>query len=327
VHPHRAYLRERAEIAGLCERHRPHLVHTHGYHADLIGGAAARASGTPVVTTVHGFTGGGWKNRLYEFLQRRAFRSFDRVVAVSRRQAAELAGAAVGPGRIRVVPNGWDGSLSALERLEARRALGVAGDHFRIGWAGRLSHEKGADTLVSALPRLARLPYAVSFIGAGPERPRLERITAASEFGRRVRWHGMVPDAGRYFRAFDLFVLSSRTEGMPIALFEAMAAEVPIVATAVGGVPEVVGAREALLVPPDDPEALALAIQAVHDDPHAAAVRARAAREHLMAEFGLERCIDRFESLYRELVQEYPAAPARRGGHELPAAPGVREPI
>jgi glycosyltransferase involved in cell wall biosynthesis len=146
------------------------------------------------------------------------------------------------------------------------------------------------------------LPYTLSVLGDGGERERLERETSSiPELARRVRWHGIVPDAGRYFPAFDLFILSSRTEGTPIALFEAMAAGVPIIATTVGGVPDMLSAAEALLIPPEDPAALAQAIQLVYDDPAAAAARARAAQARLNAEFAFEPWLARYEALYHRL--------------------------
>lgn len=305
VVPRRGYRQEYRQITELCRRLWPHLVHTHGYRPDLVGAAAARSLGVPVVTTVHGFTGGGFKNQLYEALQRLSFRRFDAVCAVSRRLARDLLWAGLPPDRLHVVPNGWHGSPAPLERSAARRALGITGDQFQIGWVGRLSAEKGPDTTIEALARLGHLPYVVSFLGDGPERVRLERITSASPLAWRVRWHGTVPDAGRHLAAFDAFVLSSRTEGMPIVLFEAMAAGVPVIATDVGGVPEVVTAREALLVPPDDSDALALAIEAVYQDRAAAATRAAAAKRRLNEEFNMMRSLQLYESLYRELRPEY----------------------
>ncbi len=101
--------------------------------------------------------------------------------------------------------------------------------------------------------------------------------------------------------AFDVFALSSRTEGVPIVLFEAIAAGVPVVATRVGGIPEVVGEAEAVLVPTEAPAALAAAIRQVLDHPSDAAARLRAARARVAAEFDPERWLDRYESLYREL--------------------------
>lgn len=305
VVPPRGYRQEYRHITDLCRRFWPHLVHTHGYRPDVVGAAAARSLGIPVVTTVHGFTGGGIKNQLYETLQRRSFRRFDAVCAVSRRLARHLLRAGVPPNRLHVVPNGWHGSPAPFERAAARRALGITGDQFQIGWVGRLSLEKGPDTMIEALGRLGHIPYIASFVGDGPERVRLERITSASPLAWRVRWHGSIPEAGKHLAAFDAFVLSSRTEGMPIVLFEAMAAGVPVIATDVGGVPEVVTAREALLVPPDDADALALAIEAVYQDRTAATTRAAAARRRLNEEFDMMRSLVLYESLYRELRPEY----------------------
>jgi glycosyltransferase involved in cell wall biosynthesis len=117
----------------------------------------------------------------------------------------------------------------------------------------------------------------------------------------QVRWCGAVSDAAQLFKGFDVFVLSSRTEGTPIVLFEAMAAGTPIVATSVGGVPDVVSSREALLVPPDDPGALADAVRRVWADPVAAAARARRARERLETGFALAPWLASYDRIYRSL--------------------------
>src|SRR5438128_119439 len=105
--------------------------------------------------------------------------------------------------------------------------------------------------------------------------------------------------AGRLLRAFDVFALTSRTEGTPVALFEAMAAEVPIVAAGVGGVPDVVSTGEALIIPPEDPRAVATALREVFRNRAAARRRACAARERLEREFGLALWLQRYEAVYR----------------------------
>src|SRR5690606_17786654 len=109
------------------------------------------------------------------------------------------------------------------------------------------------------------------------------------------------PDAGQLFPAFDAFVLSSRTEGTPIALFEAMAARVPIVATRVGGVPDVVTAAEAILVPSEDPRELAKAIRAVVADTGSARSRAAAAEDRLRTAYDVEPWVDRYVSIYENV--------------------------
>ena len=114
--------------------------------------------------------------------------------------------------------------------------------------------------------------------------------------------------AARQFAAFDVFVLSSHTEGTPIVLFEAMAAGVPIVASRVGGVPDVVSSAEAVLVPPGDPVALAEAIRSIYRDDAAARARAQRARGRLLADFTVPPWITRYDAIYRLVTDKAPAA-------------------
>ncbi len=276
--PARAYGRERAAVKELCRRLRPDIVHTHGYRPDVVDSGVPRRLGIPTVTTVHGFTGGGFRNRLYERLQRRAYRSFDAVVVVSGPLATQL----------------------RRERVPADR----------IGWVGRLGREKGPDVLLDGLVHLTDLPLSVSIVGNGAEQRSLRARAERLGVERIVQWHGLVPDVGRLFAAFDVFVLSSRTEGTPMVLFEAMAAGVPIVAARVGGVPDVVSSSDATLVPPADPVALAKAIRAICRDPGVASGRARRARERLYADFTLPPWIARYDAIYRRVSNKALAWPA-----------------
>src|SRR6266581_3029813 len=161
----------------------------------------------------------------------------------------------------------------------------------------------------------------------GGWKPRRRSIgLQASRFGveRLVRLHGTVPDAGRLFAAFDVFVLSSHTEGTPIVLFEAMAAGVPIVTARVGGVPDVVSSAEAALVSPADPVALAAAIRAVYNDPVVARARAKRARVRLLTNFTVPPWISRYDAIYRMVNIKAPAAGQRRYAGAYPHAGGVR---
>jgi glycosyltransferase involved in cell wall biosynthesis len=300
VLPSRAYLAERKSVRSLCERLRPTAVHTHGYRADVNGLGIAASVGAASVSTVHGFTGGSRRNRLYEHLQIWAFRRIDAVVAVSRPLADLLDGRGVSRDRLHVVPNAWSPLAAPLSRAEARRQLGI-GDSVQLAWLGRLTHEKGADVLLRAVPALPP-QVRVSFIGDGRERPALTTLAGELGVADRIDWHGLVPDAGRLLPAFDGYILSSRTEGTPIALFEAMAARIPIVATRVGGVPDVVGDAEALLVPSEEPLALAAAVKSILDAPQAAMARAAAAADRLEQQFGVAPWLDAYETVYRTAV-------------------------
>jgi len=150
---------------------------------------------------------------------------------------------------------------------------------------------------------LRDLPLVVSIIGDGIERVPLAARAVCLGLNGRLHWHGVVADAGCLFAAFDVFALSSRTEGTPIVLLEAMAAGIPIVTTAVGGVPDVVSPQEASLVPSDQPLALATEIRAVYQVPEPARARAHAARSHLDQAYRVAPWLERYEAIYRSVAR------------------------
>ena len=302
--PVRAYGRERAAYRELFATLRPDVVHTHGYRPDVLAGPVAGRLGIPRVSTVHGFTGGDWKNHMYEFLQVRAFRHYDRIVAVSGPLERKLQSSGLRPDQVTLLPNAFAEPATRLSRSESRSLLGLGTGEVVIGWVGRLSPEKGLDVLLESLVQVPG--PTLSVLGVGRQHAALVRQAERLGIAGRLRWRGLVPDAARLYRAFDLFVLSSRTEGTPIALFEAMAAEVPIVATAVGGVPDVVTDQEALLVPSESPDVLARAISSVLDQPDVARVRATAARQRLNTRFSVPPWLDRHEAMYREVAGQRP---------------------
>jgi len=299
--PPRAYRVERTAVESLCRQVDPDIVHTHGYRADVMDAPVARRLGIRTVSTVHGFTGGGWRNRTYELLQRIALRQFDLVVAVARPLAVHLARIGVPADRIRMVPNAWCPDQVLLSAHRARATLGVPRDRFHVGWVGRLSWEKGADILLEAVAQLKDLPIAVSVLGDGPERPALEGQARRLGIGSLVTWHGTLPGAGRLFPGFDAFAITSRTEGTPIVLFEAMGSGAPVVAATVG-IPDVVSDNEAALVPPRDPAALANALRGLHQAPHIAARRTVYARARL-SEYDELSWLYNYRALYRSLRQ------------------------
>lgn len=283
---------------------KPDVVHTHGYRPDVVAGSAARRSAIPTVSTVHGFTGGEWKNRFYEWIQGWSHRRFDAVVAVSRQQVGNIVARGVEPERVHVVQNAWVSQKALLAPEEARRILGLPSemDARLLGWVGRLSREKGLDVLLEALSRLEGLHWKLAVVGEGAEEPPLRRLATSLGIDGRVHWAGYVEEAARLFRAFDLFCLSSRSEGTPIVLLEAMAAGVPVVATEVGGIADVVGPDSAQLVPPERPECLAAAIRRTLAEPDGARERARSARRRLDRRFDAGDWVRRYDEVYRSAM-------------------------
>ncbi len=300
--PGRAYLRERREVRAILERVKPDIVHTHGYRSDLLDGPVARALGVPIVSTVHGSSRMGGKSHLFEWMQRRAWRGFDGVVVVSRVLEEDLRSDHASANNLALIPNAWPGTEPTWSREQARRHLGLDTDAPVIAFVGRLIPAKGPDLFVQALAELADLAWQAVIVGDGGERGEVERLVRTHGLEGRVHMAGHQDDATQLFPAFDAFVLSSRTEGTPIVLFEAMAARVPVVVSAVGGVPDVIGEADGWVVPPRQPAAIAEALRVLLADPTDAARRAGTAREQLERRFSARSWLDRHEVLYRRLV-------------------------
>lgn len=299
----RDYVGERRRVAELLKRRDADVLHTHGYRPDLVDASVARRLDVATATTVHGFCGGGLRNRVYEWLQVRAFRRFDAVLAVSDKLRGEITDAGVEPGRVHAIRNAWEPSTVAMPREEARRRLGLPSDVPVVAWVGRMSQEKAPDIMVQAAAKVRRPDVVFSMIGDGPERVACEEAASALGVDERIRWHGVVPDAGTVLRAFDAIVLTSWTEGTPMLLLEAMAAEVPIITTAVGGIPDVVSPAEASLCDAGDTEGIARAIDDVLDGRDESAARAEAAKSRLASQFAVRPWVHRHIDLYRTIAE------------------------
>ena len=188
------------------------------------------------------------------------------------------------------------------------RIWGLDADTPVVGWIGRMSHEKGPDVFAEAL---AYIPSAaaVAILGDGPMR---HDVTARlAHLGMRTVAPGLVPDAARLLPAFDVLVVSSRTEGTPMVLLEAMAARTPIVSTAVGGIPDVLTPDMALLVPPDQPLALAEAISTALNDPTAAAARAGEAHRQWSERYAVAAWLSAHDVAYHDAMQRVVGRPRR----------------
>ncbi len=300
---------ERRAARALLESLRPDIVHSHGFRPDALDSGIARRLGIPTVTTIHGESFMGGRTRLYEWVQWRTFRRFDAVIAVSARLRATALLRGVPSDRVHLIRNAWPGGVSFATREAARQEVGLSPGETAIGWLGRMIPVKGGDIFLRALAEPSAPHVTAVLIGDGSERSRLESLAAQLGLGNRVRFVGGIEGGARLLRAFDAFALSSRSEGTPIVLFEAMAAGVPIVATRVGGVPDVVGGGEAVLVPPEDAAALAKGLRLVLEKPLAAGSRVQRAHRRLETGFSTPSWLGRHEELYRALIK---SAPQRR---------------
>jgi glycosyltransferase involved in cell wall biosynthesis len=297
------------EVAEELQRRRADVVCCSGYKPDVIGWRAARKAGIPVVSVSHGWTAATWKVRVYEGLDRLVLRWMDSVVCVSLAQARRVRSALV-PGRKIVVIRNAVGAeaFAAPDPAYRQRLLDLFPKPPRlvVGAAGRLSPEKGFSVLIEAAQRvLADLPEAgFALFGEGPLRAELEQQVRRLGLQERFVFAGFRADLPSFLPHLDLGVMSSFTEGLPVILLELFAAGVPAVATAVGGIPEVLEeGRQGNLVRAGDAPALAQRVlELLRDDAlrsrYGAAARARAA-----SDFSFEKQSEQYQDLFSRLAR------------------------
>jgi len=289
-----------ARLAILLAKLRADVVHTHNPSPLLHAmPAALLARVRRRVHTKHGANVYGPRGL---WAARAVVRAIDAVVAVSP-ETAHVARVKerVSERRLHVVPNGiplagLGRDARARERIRAE--LGIAPDAVVVGSVGRLAPEKEYPLLVRAVAPMLGDDVRLVLVGEGQARADIER-SIPPERSRFVTLTGLRRDVPALLAAFDLFVLCSRTEGLPLAVPEAMASELPVVATSVGGLPSVVPDDCGALVPSGDAVALSRAIgDLVRDRPRARAM-GEAARRHALASFSIERMADAYERIYR----------------------------
>jgi sugar transferase (PEP-CTERM/EpsH1 system associated) len=296
------------QLYRLFRKERPHVLHTHRWATLCEGLIAARLAGVPFI--VHGEHGTLETRGRNVLVQRWLWGRVDRLLSVSSRLAERMSREVGFPlDRITVIRNGVDlGRFGPHDKTAARAALGLAPDELVIGTVGRLVAVKDQATLLRsfALLRDRGLMFSAMIAGAGPLQQDL--LAQKQALGlEKVHFLGNRHDVETVLAAFDVFVLSSQSEGLSNTIQEAMASGLPVVATRVGGADELVIEHESgVLIPPGDPDALAQALHAMALDP---AVRERmgaAGRRRALALFGLDGMIRAYENMYLSLASRVP---------------------
>lgn len=314
------------KLALELRRRRIDIVHTHNPPPLIYGALAARLAGARCVHTKHGANEMRGRRRL---LARAAARCCDAFVAVSAPTAEQARGNRdVAPAKLSTIENGIDLSRfapSATLRATVRDELGLPADAFVVGTVGRLVREKNQPLLVRALaPHLsARLRLVV--VGDGPEKPALDAAVAA--LGERAQWVSLLgarSDVPRLLHALDVFALSSDSEGLPLVIVEAMAASLPVVSTAVGGIPAVIvdgtntsaataeasvaGGRPlptGALVPRGDAAALGSRLWQLASAPALGVSWGEEGRRRALARYSAQRMIDDYFAVYERIQRRH----------------------
>ena len=292
-----------ARIAAVAARHGANVIHCHQYSPFVYGCVATVLRPARLLFTEHGRLADAPPSRK-RYMANQALRMLaDRVFTVSSDLKAHLVSEGFSPDRVEVLYNGIDirPAPGAGEREAARRTLGLPPDAYVGLTVGRLDPVKDYAGLVRAFAQvvLPRPDARLVLIGEGPERPVIERTIAECGMGGRVLMMGHREDVHALLPAADVFVNSSEFEGVSLTILEAMAACLPVVATRVGGTPEIVSPATGLLVRARDPGALAAALLALAADPDARCALGRAGRRTAEDRFSLERMIARYLAVYR----------------------------
>ncbi|QNQ99915.1 glycosyl transferase family 1 [Pseudomonas oryzihabitans] len=281
-------------------RGRAVVLNAHNFKAQVFAWLAARHLGLPLLLTQHGFTPRSRKQRLYTRLALAiaGSRAVTRVICVSRALARLHQAHGIAGERLSVIPNGLPPLGESLPDTPAE-----AQSAMRIGFIGRLSSEKGPDLFLDAVIPLcqARPGLQAVMLGDGPEAPRLRERLVAAGLAERISLPGYQSDSQAWLRQLSVLVLSSRTEGTPLILLEAMRAGVPIVAFAVGGVPDMLEhERSALLAPPGSTLQLAAGIARLLEAPALAQSLAREARLRQKQDFHLPLLVAAWLQVYTQ---------------------------
>lgn len=314
-----------AWLRDLPRRRQISVIHMHGQRANyfvwLMRRAFPRTWGrVPLVATVHGWVQDKLIRKVVTQLEFVTLRECDHVITVSEQQRRTLLDRGFAPDRVTVVRPGIPylaaetrHRASDAERQEARAQWGIPAEAFVISAVGRLSTEKRFDLYLETCAVLAaRLPNArFLLVGGGKQEAVLKELAERLNLAGRVIFTGLTRDMANVYAATDLLMLTSDTEGTPHVLLEAMGSAIPIVATAVGGIPEFVTTEDqGLLVPAGDRDALVTAAQRIHDDP--------ALRERLVAggravadQFTVGRMVTGVEQVYERVIAQARARAAR----------------
>lgn len=307
-------LRALVQLVRLIREFRPHILHTHTAKAGVLGRIAARLVGVPIVIhTYHGHVFHGYfspaKTRLLLAVERWLSGFTNLILTVSATVRQDLLSLGIGtPERLMVVPLGLDLDrflVCESSRGQLRAELGIDPEAPLVGIVARLVPIKRHECFLRAAVEVARRYSGCQFlvVGDGERRAELERLGRHLALNDQVRFLGWRQDLERIYADLDLVVLTSANEGLPVSVIEAMASGKPVVATRVGGVPDLVeDGVTGLLVPPENPAAVAEAIGALLADARRRQTFGQAGRKRVYPAFSAERLLEDMDRLYTELV-------------------------
>lgn len=294
-------------LLDVCRRERVAIWHGHDYKTNALGLLLKRFWSMKLVTTVHGWVHHTTRTPMYYRIDKFCLPRYERVICVSDDLVTECQRAGVPAKKCVLLENAIDTQeyVRKLAVDQAKAKLGLPTTGYLVGAVGRLAEEKGFDVLIRSVSDLLKKDIDVSLVvvGEGGDRPRLEGIARDLGIQDRVRLPGWQSDVRTYFEAMDCFALSSYREGLPNVLLEAMALEVPCVATRINGIPRLIlDGRNGLLVPPGEQAALTNAIFAVLTNADLRRLCQTAGRRTIETRYSFTARMEKLKAIYDELL-------------------------
>ncbi len=298
---------------------RPHILHTHTAKAGAIARAAALVSGAArpaiLVHTFHGHVLKGYfdpvRTAFFKKVERSLARVTDALVAVSPEVRDELVAAGIAPReKFSVIRLGIpleERLGDATADLDYRRLYGISESAFVVGWVGRMTDVKDTDAVLEIVgaARDRGLEAVLVMVGDGPDRVRLEQLAHDIGIARSTFFVGYQPEVAGYYRLFDAFLLPSVNEGTPVSAIEALASGTPVVATRVGGVPDVVrDGEDGFLFEPGDTDDAAERLALLASDATLRSALGASGRERVLRRYSVSRLVEDVDRLYRSLLSE-----------------------
>ncbi len=300
-------LRSIGRMLDICRCERVAIWHGHDYKSNALGLLLKRFWPMRLVTTVHGWVKHTRRTPLYYRIDRFCLPRYERVLCVSNDLYDECLSLGVSQDRCILIENGIDEVeySQTISCAEAKAALGIPPERLAIGAVGRLSAEKGFDLLIRAVDRLGRCGLDVQLLiaGEGDEQTRLQTQIEELGCGKYVRLVGYQANVKELYQAFDVFALSSLREGLPNVLLEAMALEVPVVATRIAGVPGLIEhEKNGLLIQPGSVDELTAALERLLRDAELRQRLAKAGRETIVSRYSFAVRMSKIQAIYDQLL-------------------------
>ena len=301
------------EIISLLKKLQIDILHTHEARSDLLGCLAGKITRTPIVATMHGWIANSWKQETITRINKWAARYFDRVIVVNGPMKDALLKEGIPPSIVSVLHNCIVKENYYRDQQEGyiSQSIGKEIGSPVIGTLGRLSPEKGHGDFVEAAAIVLSRGYKAHFVivGDGPEAGKITGMISGKRLENSVTMTGYLRDPRRVLQEFDLMVLPSYSEGLPNVVLESLMMEVPVISTAVGGVPDIIrDGEEGTLIPPGNPGTMAQAIIDFLNDPEKHKSMALKGKKIVEDRFDFKVRTLKLEKIYTEIMERVRAS-------------------